>query len=423
VTSVIAVVLKGYPRLSETFIAHELRALEQAGARLRLFSLRRPTDPSIHPVHREIVAPVVYLPEYLHDEPRRVFRAWHALRYRPGYRSARRIWLKDLHRDPGRNRWRRFGQALVLAHELPADVTWLHAHFLHTPASVTRYASILTGLPWSVSAHAKDVWTIPDWEKREKLADCHWLAACTDVSARHLAALAPCPDRVRRVYHGLDPARFPPPAATRPLKDGSDPRSPVVVLSVGRAVEKKGYTDLLDALARLPTTLNWRFAHIGGGVLLDSLKRQAESLGLLSRVSWHAEQPQERVLAAYRQADLFVLACRIAADGDRDGLPNVLMEAQSQGLACVSTQVSAVPELIIDGETGLLVPPEDAATLSAALERLISDPELRARLGRNGQERVKTSFSFADGVSLLVQQFSNSATPGRARCGSPSTHR
>ena len=144
----VAFVLKGYPRLSETFIAQEIAALERRGLDIRIVSLRHPTDRVRHPIHDQIRAPVLYLPEYLKDEPRRVLAGWHRARILPGYRSARRVWLADLSRDPMPNRVRRWGQALVLAAELPADIFHLHAHFLHTPASVARYAAMLRGLPW-----------------------------------------------------------------------------------------------------------------------------------------------------------------------------------------------------------------------------------------------------------------------------------
>jgi len=163
----VAFVLKGYPRLSETFIAQEIAALEKRGLDILIVSLRRPTDGALHPVHREIKAEVLYLPEYLLLEPIRVVRAFFKTK---NIGKAAKVWLKDLLRDPTPNRIRRFGQALVLAAEAPKDITRLHAHFLHTPASVARYAALLRGLPWSGSAHAKDIWTIPEWEKREKLA-------------------------------------------------------------------------------------------------------------------------------------------------------------------------------------------------------------------------------------------------------------
>src|SRR5207248_1335577 len=156
-------------------------------------------------------AAVLYLPEYLKDEPRRVVAAWHHARQLPGYAAARRVWLADLVRDPTPNRVRRFGQALVLAAEMSPDTRHLHAHFLHTPASVARYAAIICRLPWSLSAHAKDIWTSPAWEKREKLASAEWAVTCTESGRSHLAALAPSPDTVRLSYHGLDLDRFPPP--------------------------------------------------------------------------------------------------------------------------------------------------------------------------------------------------------------------
>ncbi len=397
-----AFILKGYPRLSETFIAQEIHALERRGLRIRIVSLRQPADRDRHPIHDEIRAPLLYLPEYLLREPRRVWRAWRAVRRWPTYRAVRALWWRDLRRDRTPNRIRRFGQALVLAHELDPDITHLHAHFLHTPASVTRYAAVLCERPWSVSAHAKDVWTIPDWEKREKLADCQWLATCTAVNRDHLAGLGPA-EKIGLFYHGLDFSRFAPPEAPRPERDGTG--EPVVLLSVGRAVEKKGYDDLLRALARLRGDLNWRFVHIGGGPLRRNLKKTAQRLGIGGRIEWRGAQPQAGVLAAYREADLFVLASRVAANGDRDGLPNVLMEAQSQHLVCLATEVSAIPELIEDGNTGRLVPPGDADALARALEALIRDPAARQRLGAAGAERVREAFSMDAGIDRLAEKF------------------
>jgi glycosyltransferase involved in cell wall biosynthesis len=397
----IAFILKGYPRLSETFIANEIRALEKRGLDIRIVSLRHPTDRETHPVHAEIRAPVHYLPEYLYRAPRRVFAAWRMVRRRPGYRDCLRAWWRDVRRDPSPNRVRRFGQALVLAAELDADVIHLHAHFLHTPASVARYASMLLDLPWSCSAHARDIWTTPDWEKREKLDSCRWAVTCTAANHRHLVALAPDPARVSLVYHGLDASRFPATAAHASMRDGSNPDDPVRILSVGRTVEKKGYDDLLAALACLPADLHWRFEHVGGGPGLRRLRRLAASLGIADRIRWHGALAGPAVLNCYAQADMFVLSSRIARDGDRDGLPNVLMEAQSQGLACVSTRVSAIPELVEDHANGLLVEAGDARALADAMRRLIRDPAERCRLGGAGRERVTREFRFEEGIDRL----------------------
>jgi glycosyltransferase involved in cell wall biosynthesis len=406
VKPIVAIVLKGYPRLSETFIAQEILSLQQMGLDYRLVSLRHPTDKAPHPIHRDITSPVTYLPEYLYQEPVRVLKAWRAVRKKPGYRQAYKNWIKDLKRDLTANRVRRFGQAMVLAHELGPEINWIYAHFLHTPASVARYAANILDIPWSCSAHAKDIWTSPDWEKAEKLNDMKWLVTCTKSNQDHLQGLID--DRTGKVgllYHGLDFTRFDTDERASSKLNGESHSSPVTLVSVGRAVEKKGYDVLLKALARLPADLEWQMVHVGGGELLQTLKDQAISLGLDHRIKWLGPRPQEEVLALYRQADLFVLASRIAADGDRDGLPNVLMEAQSQGVTCLSTKVSAVPELIIDGETGLLVEPDDAEELAAALERLICDPHLREKLGEAGKNRVLSAFSHHATIGELARKF------------------
>ena len=413
----VAVILKGYPRLSETFIAQEILALERAGMDLEIVSLRRPTDSALHPVHHEIGAAVRYLPEYLHDDPSRVWRGWLKARRLPGYKAARRAWLKDLRRDFTRNRIRRWGQALVLAAELPDRFTRLYAHFLHTPASVTRYASLLRGLPWTCSAHAKDIWTSPDWELEGKLASADWTVTCTEFGWRHLRGLAADEDRVHLVYHGLDLARFEKQPPLRGGADGSDAAAPVTLLTVGRAVEKKGLDTLLEALAQLPGELHWRWHHVGGGELGDQLKAQAIGLDLDDKVKWHGSQPQEFVLDLYRKADLFVLPCRVAGDGDRDGLPNVFMEAMSQALPCISTPVSGVPEIIKDGVTGVLVEPDDAAALSSAVERLMRDPELRVRLGTGGEARVRENFDHHTGIARLLDLFGHRDAPDHAERG------
>ena len=400
----IAFVLKGYPRLSETFITQEILALEERGLRLHLISLRHPTEASVHPIHARVRAPVTYLPEYLHHEPVRVLRAWWRVRRWPGYRSVLRLWLRDLVRDPTRNRVRRFGQALVLALELPREVAHIHAHFLHTPSSVARYAAHLSGRKWTGSAHAKDIWTTSRWEKSEKLRDAEWVVTCTAVNQTELDALAP--GKVELVRHGLDLAEFPPPPQRASSPSGPPGEASVLtIVSVGRAVEKKGYPDLIAALGRLPAVPAWRFVHVGGGPLIAELRELAAKAGIADRTEWAGALARPELIARLRAADVFALASRIAGDGDRDGLPNVLLEAQSQGLPCVATRVSALPELIEDGVTGLLAPPADPAALAAALGRVLGDCELRRRLGTAGERRVRAEFSSVAGADRLAAKF------------------
>jgi len=309
--------------------------------------------------------------------------------------QAARLWLRDLSRDPTANRVRRFGQAAVLAAELPGETRFLYAHFLHTPASVARYAALMRGLGWGFSAHAKDIWTIPDWEKREKIADCDFGVTCTASGAEHLAALGSGGAKISLVYHGLDLGRLPPPPDIRPHTNR------FTLLSVGRLVAKKGYGDLLEALSQLPEGLDWRFVHIGGGELSRGLQTRARRLGLDERIEWRGKRAQADVLAAMRSADLFVLPSKIAEDGDRDGLPNVLMEAASQKLPILSTAVSAIPEFIEDGVHGVLVAPGQPRALAGAIAVLAAEPARRAAMAEAAYRRLLAEFGMEAGIETV----------------------
>ena len=401
----LAIIVKGYPRLSETFIAQEMLGLEQRGLDFDIWSLRHPTDGAVHMLHQMIKAKPYYLPEYLWHGPLRVMRGFISALSSPHFGTTLRAFWADLKRDPTPNRMRRIGQAFVLAREMDPRISHLHVHYLHTPCSVVRYAAMLRGLGFSFSAHAKDIWTTPEWERREKIADSCWGVTCTRDGLRELQRLLPEAekDRVALVYHGLDLRRFPP-APQRAARDGRDARDPVRLISVGRAVKKKGYDDLLEALALLPRDLHWRFVHIGSGELKDALKAQAEKLGLTERIEWRGALPQDRVIEALRDADIFVLPCKEGPQGDRDGLPNVILEAATQALPILSTDFAGVPEFIIDDATGLLVSPGDYQALATALTRLACDPVLRERLGGSAYERIQTQFSFDAGVDDLAQR-------------------
>jgi len=399
----LAVVVKGWPRLSETFIAQELVALEEAGHRFDIWSLRHPTDSKRHPLHDRLQAQVKYLPEYLYQEPERVWAARDAVRNLPGYAEAYSIWRADLRRDPTRNRIRRFGQACVLAHELPAEALGLYAHFLHTPASVTRYAAIMRGLPWGFSAHAKDIWTSPDWEIREKLdpatSGADFGATCTGFGARHLKDMSADPDRIDLIYHGLDLTRFP----DAPDRQWRQADGPLRMLSVGRLVEKKGFDRLIAALALLPADLDWQWVHVGGGGLKDLLQGMAEDAGIADRILWRGACDQPEVIAEMRAADMFVLPSRVAEDGDRDGLPNVLMEAASQLLPILSTPVSAIPEFIDTGTHGVLS--DDApGALAGAIAGMAADPQGCARMAQAALARLKTDFGMEPGIARLSER-------------------
>ena len=398
----LAVAVKGWPRLSETFIAQELVALERAGIAFDIWSLRHPTDTKTHPLHDQLRAQVRYLPEYLHQEPMRVLRGVLAALVRRGFWSTLAQFIRDLARDRTRNRVRRFGQACVMARELPEGTDAIYAHFLHTPSSVARYAAGLRAIPWAFSAHAKDIWTSPDWELREKLDKASigaaYGATCTAFGADHLNNLATTTP-VDLVYHGLDLGRFPD-APDRPERMPGDP---FAMLSVGRLVEKKGFDRLIDALALLPDDIDWHWTHIGGGALDADMRTRAERLGISKRITWRGACDQPEVIAAMRAADLFVLPSRVAEDGDRDGLPNVLMEAASQLLPILSTPVSAIPEFIDTGVHGILCD-DDPKVLAQEIEQLAKAPKRGPELAQAAHTRLHSEFTMQPGIDHLAQR-------------------
>jgi glycosyltransferase involved in cell wall biosynthesis len=400
----IAVVVKGYPRLSETFIAQEILALEARGLDLEIWSLRHPTERAVHPMNKQIKARVTYLPEYLYEEPIRVLKGVFWSVSQKGFSKTIRAFWRDLKRDFTANRIRRLGQAFAMARELPSDIAHIHVHYLHTPASVVRYAALLTGRTWTFSAHAKDIWTTPDWEKREKMQEAVWGVTCTAQGAGHLQNLS-SPEKVSLVYHGLDLSRFPAPPESRPARDGSNPMDPIRIVSVGRAVAKKGYSDVLQALAALPQDLHWRFAHIGGGELLSSIKTQAQQAGIADKVAFLGSKAQPEIIALLREADIFVLPSKKASSGDRDGLPNVIMEAASQSLPIIATDFAGIPEFIRNKREGELVPPGDWEALSNALNLLARDPTQRKALGEAAFKRLRHDFSMDGGIDLLESRF------------------
>ncbi|WP_310619567.1 glycosyltransferase family 4 protein [Flexibacterium corallicola] len=395
----IAVVVKGYPRLSETFIAQEIFGLQERGLKQLIIALRQPYDPYFHEVHRKITAPVLYLPEYLKDDPERVKAAARWAKQQATYKAVRRAFELDLARRPTPELYRRWGQACVLAHELPEDVSWIHTHYLHTPCTVTRYAAGLSGRRWSFSAHAKDIWTTSPDELTQKISGAEWGVTCTKANLSYLQKLTDTPDKISLVYHGLDFSEFP------YQENRAQSAATQTIVSVGRMVEKKGYDVLLKALSQLPLSLNWRFTHIGGGEQEAALKALSCELGLEDHIQWLGPMTRSSLVEVLSCAQVFVLPSRIARNGDRDGLPNVLMEAQAMGLCCISTHISAIPELIEDGETGTLVPPDNPPALAAAIKRLLENGRERHRLGQNAQKRVRRNFACHSGIDYLHKKF------------------
>jgi glycosyltransferase involved in cell wall biosynthesis len=273
-------------------------------------------------------------------------------------------------------------------------VHW-HAHFAHSPTSVALFASVLSGLPFSFTAHAKDIYTSHPDQLREKLDSAVFVTTCTRHNQHYLEALSERRGTdVSCIYHGIDLSLF----CNDLVKVETEP--PYQLLTVARVTPKKGLPTIYRALKNLADQgIDFRHVLIGDGddrqTVLDLLKE----LALQDRCSWLGSLPHETVLQHFSSSDLFVLGSEIAADGDRDGIPNVLVESLAMGVPAVATNVSAIPEILIDGETGLTVEQKDSEALAKAMVRLLTDSELRSRVIENGKRLVAEQF---DNSRLIV---------------------
>ena len=392
-TPVLGMILKGYPRISETFISNEILLLEEQGLSLHLLSMRRPREAFSHPSVGRIKARVDYLPEtFLTSIPvllpqNLLLAAKQPRRYAAALRTAFRRFL----RTQKSATFKHLFQAGYLVDKfLPgSNITHFHAHFAHSPTSVAFFASLLSGIPFSFTAHAKDIYTTDPAQLREKMAHASFVVTCTEYNRRYLTRIsgADAP-AIYRVYHGIDVALF------SSHNTGALPLQPYRILTVSRITAKKGLPTVFKALGILRDR-GLRFHHtlIGDGDERDSLKNLIRDLGLEPLSRWMGTQPHDAVIRQYRQADLFVLGCEIAANGDRDGIPNVCVESMAMGVPVVATRVSAIPELIENGKTGLLVDPGDPGALADAMIKALTDADLRKEMIAAGRDRVSRDFN------------------------------
>jgi len=373
-------VVKRFPRYSETFVVTEVLAHEAAGWEIEIFSLRPPNDTHFQDLLPHVRASVRYLPcegtrpsdfwAALQDAGQIQPRVWHTLP------EARGELAGDVY------------QALLLASEVRRrGLDHLHAHFASLPATVARLAARLAGVPFTFTAHAKDIFheTVRPEELRRKLEDAAAVVTVSEFNLQHLQRTYGSSARhVRRLYNGLDLGRFP----------FREPRErPPRIVAVGRLVEKKGFAVLLEAAALMVGRgVAFTVDLIGEGDLEEPLRQRALALGLGSHVRLLGPQPQAEIGRAVAEAAAFAAPCVVGSDGDRDGLPTTLLEAMALGTPCVSTDVTGIPEVLGDGETGLLVPQNDPGALADSLERLLTDTALRVELARRARRRIEQLF-------------------------------
>ncbi len=399
---VLGMILKGYPRISETFISNEILRLEQLGFRIHIFSMRHPREHFSHDSVKQIQAPVSYLPQAIFSPQFTALMLYNAraAAARPaGYRAAARL--------AGR-RWLRTRKSATLKHLLQAGyivgrllakhpVAHLHAHFAHSPTSVAMFTHIISGIPFSFTGHAKDIYTSDPRQLREKIHLATFAATCTEYNRSYLAAIAGrATTPLHRVYHGIDIRLF-----TQSSTNRTETQPPWNILSIARIIPKKGLDTVYHALRLLKDRgLNFHHTLIGDGDDREQITHLISQLNLTDCVTLAGTLPHHQVLDHFRQSDLFVLGCRIAVTGDRDGIPNVCVESMAMGVPVVATHVSAIPELIQSEQHGLLVTPNNPPALARAMQRLLTDMDLRRRVIVAAQKRVIAHF---DNQRLIEQ--------------------
>ncbi len=358
----LAYLLGTYPTPSETFIAREIAGLQARGHTVEIFSLFAPPAGKVPDVHYGWTTPLQ--------------RALRRLSPGAATRAVAQRWAARLN-----------------------EVDLVVAHFASQPSSLLLDLPIVP--PFIVSAHARDLY-VEAARLAEKVARAAAVVTCTRANLDFLRARFPTDaDRCHLVYHGLPAEWLSTPVPARPRM----PDAPLRVLAVGRLVPKKGYARLLEACA------HWQGVEVrilGDGPLFQELQALRARLGVAERVALDGWASPAQVRAAYAWADLLCCPSVLAADGDRDGLPNVVLEAMSTGLPVVGTRVSGIPEAVEDGVTGLLVSPGDAAALAAALRRCV-DPTVRAAWGTAARARVVACFAATDWLAVLEAVFRQAA--------------
>ena len=397
----LAYILKGYPRISETFISNEILLLERLGFRMHLFPMRKPRETFCHDSVKQIRASVDYLPtELLLDLPRLIGANILCAVRNPGvYRSALELASRRFRRTGKIATFKHLFQGGYLAAKhlsrIPS-IIHLHGHFAHSPTSVTMFAAHLSGLPFSFTAHAKDIYTSDPDQLREKIAQAAFVTTCTRHNKNYLENICGGSNTpIHCIYHGIDISLF------NHTPSGIKSQPPYQLLTVARITEKKGLPTIYRALRTLADR-GVRFQHrlIGDGDDRKQILHLIKELNLESHCSLLGTRTHTEVLDYFRHSDLFVLGCEVAKNGDRDGIPNVLVESLAMGVPAVSTNVSALPEILIDGTTGITVEPKNSTAFADAILKLLTDGTLREQVSREGRSFVHDHF---DNKKLITE--------------------
>jgi colanic acid/amylovoran biosynthesis glycosyltransferase len=400
--SKVAYIVKRYPRFSETFIVNELLAHEQAGLDVEIFSLRPPVDSHFQDLISQVRAPL----SYLSSGGVKASELWEMIQLAQ-YQAPQLVQnLGSVANEDSLDVY--CGLKLAVAAS-KRGITHFHAHFASSAASVARIASKLSGIPFSMTAHAKDIFheSVSHEDLEQKIADSSVTFTVSDYNLEYLHREFPqaSASKVVRLYNGMHLDQFP--------YQSPHHRQPRII-AVGRFVEKKGFSDLVEACMLLRSQqVPFTCCIVGDGELLPDLQAQICELNLESHVSLLGPQPQKVVKELIAGSAVLAAPCINGADGNRDGLPTVLLESMALGTPCVSTEVTGIPEVIVDGKTGLLVGQRSPAALAESLARLLDNGELRASLAIAARELLVREFDIQRNSAQQRQYFGGK--PGRAK--------
>ncbi len=430
----IAYILRSYPRLSQTFIVNEILALEQLGLNLHIFAITNPHEPIVQEYVAQVQTPVEYLEDAAKREPaaRHIAHAWAEHQAPERYAATHRYVEQRSDLDQGytsASRFECFDYAVHLAKLLERErragrpIEHVHAHFAHDPTLIALLVHMLTGISFSFTAHARDLVQIPPRGLIERIEQATFVLTCSGTNIDYVNETVPerLRTKVRLVYHGVNLDGFQPLSESTkdtksvthlglggPSCDFVDQTGPLI-LSVGRLVEKKGFPDLIAACTQLKQGgRRFRCAIYGEGPLHGELSALIERLDVADCVTLAGERGQTELIPIFQRAAIFALAPFVTEDNDRDGIPNVLVEAMACGLPVVSTAVAGIPELVRHSENGLLAAPRDVPALANALATLLDDQPGRERMGANARTTVVAHFDLRAAAREIAALFEQS---------------
>jgi glycosyltransferase involved in cell wall biosynthesis len=410
----IGYLLRSYPRLSQTFVLNEILALEKIGVSIQIFALTNPQEKVVQMQVDQVQASVEYVESI---QPR---TSWSVLRqnvevarhYLAGYLRALFYVAANPQIDRGytaSDRRTCFLQAvhlvaLFLKEKHPGKkIDHLHAHFAHDPTLIAYLVHRMTGLPYSFTAHARDLYQVDKKVLTDRIQHATAVITCCRANLEYLNQIAPSQQsKYSLIYHGVNLKDFQPVLDRRTNAVSTNP----LIISVGRLVEKKGFQDLFEALF-LVKKRGERFqcAIYGDGPLRQQLTDWIEKHDMSGEILLQGDRTQQELISAYQSANLFILTPIDTGDGDRDGIPNVLVEAMAVGLPVITTAVAGIPELVENNRDGLLYQSHDVEDISSGILELLCNPEKRRQLGDAAAKKVKEQFDIAQAAQRLKALF------------------